>query len=328
NRETDDAKQGDSSDDDDDGDSDEEQGQPLSFVLTGDDTGSGIDYNVLDDESWQRLEEYCKKWSIKQAHLESIYSRFSRTIVRTEHLDFTLKPQFHASLDFLADEFMTTAGEFAAQFFIQTWFLRRKRGLKPPKDRRCIDFARLVIMGCDLARLGDYELLANFWACILHRFSGILPTNSVNLDTKLNSELVKEVITMLHTDVDKKLNLLLAMLLSESERIDPHNSTGSTIASTTGSACSGSSGGVGRKQHRGQEGTKSTESSKIGESKGAVPAGPEDNEEDDETGQSEQKWRRYLTLRSLLRFSLQHPPLMFPVVQFQRVLRSKIIGER
>lgn len=43
-----------------------------------------------------------QKWGLKQAHLESIYSRFARTIVRTEHLDFTAKPQFHASLDFLA----------------------------------------------------------------------------------------------------------------------------------------------------------------------------------------------------------------------------------
>lgn len=66
---------------------------------------------------------------------------------------------------------MTTAGEFAAQIFIQTWFLRRKRGLKPPKDRRCIDFARLVIMCCDLARLGDYELLTNLWTCVLHRWA-------------------------------------------------------------------------------------------------------------------------------------------------------------
>lgn len=64
---------------------------------------------------------------------------------------------------------MATTGEFAAQMFIQTWFLRRKRGLEPPKDRRCIDFTRLVIMCCDLARLGDYELLVNLWTCVLHR---------------------------------------------------------------------------------------------------------------------------------------------------------------
>lgn len=37
--------------------------------------------------------------------------------------------------------------------------------------------------------------------------------------------------------------------------------------------------------------------------------------------------RRYLTLRSILRFGFQYPPLLFPVVQFQRILRSKIIGE-
>lgn len=66
---------------------------------------------------------------------------------------------------------MTTAGEFAAQFFVQTWFLRRKRGLQPPKDRRCVDFTRLVIMCCDLARLGDYELLTNLWTCVLHRYT-------------------------------------------------------------------------------------------------------------------------------------------------------------
>lgn len=55
----------DSSDDDDDDDNDdeeeeEEEGPPLKFVLAGDDTGSGIDYNVLEEESWDKLEEYCK----------------------------------------------------------------------------------------------------------------------------------------------------------------------------------------------------------------------------------------------------------------------------
>lgn len=64
---------------------------------------------------------------------------------------------------------MATSGEFAAQLFIQTWFLRHERGLLPPKDRRCVDFARLVIMCCDLARMGDYELLATLWGCVLHR---------------------------------------------------------------------------------------------------------------------------------------------------------------
>ena len=37
--------------------------------------------------------------------------------------------------------------------------------------------------------------------------------------------------------------------------------------------------------------------------------------------------RQYLSLRRILRFSFQHPPLLFPAVQFQRVLRRKIIGE-
>lgn len=65
---------------------------------------------------------------------------------------------------------MSTAGEFASQIFLQTWFLRRKRGLPLPADRRSVDFARLVIMCCDLARLGDYELLAAFWGSVLHRY--------------------------------------------------------------------------------------------------------------------------------------------------------------
>ena len=56
---------------------------------------------------------------------------------------------------------MGTAGEFVAQIFIQTWFLRLERGLRSPEDRRSVNFARLVIMCCDLARLGDFELLSN-----------------------------------------------------------------------------------------------------------------------------------------------------------------------
>lgn len=46
----------------------------------------------------------------------------------------------------------------------------------------------------------------------------------------------------------------------------------------------------------------------------------------DESGRKARR-HRYLTLRSVLRFSFQHPPLLFPVVQFQRVLRSKVIGK-
>lgn len=49
-----------SSDEDDSEEEYEEEGPPLKFVLAGDDTGSGIDYSVLDKESWQKLEDYCK----------------------------------------------------------------------------------------------------------------------------------------------------------------------------------------------------------------------------------------------------------------------------
>lgn len=52
------------------------------------------------------------------------------------------------------------------------------------------------------------------------RFRGILPNGTMNLDTQLNTELVKEVITVLHTNVDKKLGVLIAMLMSESEELD------------------------------------------------------------------------------------------------------------
>ena len=54
----------DDDDDDDDDEDDDDTGEleeaPSKFKLSGDDTGSGIDYNVLDEESWQRLEVYCK----------------------------------------------------------------------------------------------------------------------------------------------------------------------------------------------------------------------------------------------------------------------------
>ncbi|CAN0281576.1 unnamed protein product, partial [Discosporangium mesarthrocarpum] len=75
---------------------------PALFVLPNDNTGKGIDYGILGRKTWDTLRDYCTKWGIKQAHLETIYSRFERTILRTEHLDFTKKPQFHVSLDFLA----------------------------------------------------------------------------------------------------------------------------------------------------------------------------------------------------------------------------------
>ena len=53
-------RQSDSSDEDISDEELEEGGPPAKFVLAGDDTGSGIDYNVLDKDSWQTLEEYCK----------------------------------------------------------------------------------------------------------------------------------------------------------------------------------------------------------------------------------------------------------------------------
>lgn len=50
----------DEDDDDSDEEAEEEEGPPLKFVLAGDDTGRGIDYNLLEQESWEKLEEYCK----------------------------------------------------------------------------------------------------------------------------------------------------------------------------------------------------------------------------------------------------------------------------
>lgn len=52
------------------------------------------------------------------------------------------------------------------------------------------------------------------------RFSGILPTGTVDLDTRVNVELVREVITVLHTTRDKKLDLLVDLLLEESEEVE------------------------------------------------------------------------------------------------------------
>ncbi|CAM9943094.1 unnamed protein product [Choristocarpus tenellus] len=147
----------------------EEQKDPPLFILPDDNTGSGIDYRILDKNTWETLRSYCQEWGIKQGHLEMVYNRFKQTILQTEHLDFTTKPFLHVSLDFIADEFMGTSGEFAGQLFLQTWFLRPRQGLNNPLDGRCIDFARLVMMSCDLARLGDYELLSSFWACVLQR---------------------------------------------------------------------------------------------------------------------------------------------------------------
>lgn len=72
-----------------------------------------------------------------------------------------------------------------------------------------------------------------------------------------------------------------------------------------------------------QEGTKTARSSRGGNGEDIVQPQEAGEAAEISGGQG----RRYLTLRSILRFSFQHPPLLFPVVQFQRVLRSKIIGE-
>lgn len=49
-----------SSDEEDSGEEHKAEGPPPKFMLAGDNTGSGIDYNVLDKNSWQILEDYCK----------------------------------------------------------------------------------------------------------------------------------------------------------------------------------------------------------------------------------------------------------------------------
>lgn len=73
-----------------------------------------------------------------------------------------------------------------------------------------------------------------------------------------------------------------------------------------------------------QEGAKSAGGS-ASCSKETEGGGTQGDEEADKGSPGQAK--RYLTLRTVLRFSFQHPPLLFPVVHFQRVLRSKIIGE-
>lgn len=58
-----------SGDESDESEGGENEDRPLTFVLPGDDTGNGgIDYNILDDESWQTLQGYCK---VRQALLLS-----------------------------------------------------------------------------------------------------------------------------------------------------------------------------------------------------------------------------------------------------------------
>ena len=99
-----------------------------------------------------------------------------------------------------------------------------------------------------------------------------------------------EVIVVIHSTPDKKMDILVATLFSEAkeEQLEP----GGAITTIPGSGEGGEQGERGK------------------EEEGVVTPR-----------------RRYLALRDVLRFCFQHPPLLFPVVQFQRVLRSKIIGE-
>lgn len=188
---------------------------------------------------------------------------------------------------------MATAGDFVAQLFIQTWYLRHKMGLQPPKDRRCVDFLRLVIMSLDLARMGDYELLGTFWACVLQRFDERSPYDPVNLDIKVNVELVEEVLVVIHAHHDPKLKLLLAMLMEKAENLETPDGI-----DKRGEGAPINEKEKGKKREHRKEGTDTRPTTS-----------------------------RYLLLRDIIIFCYQHPPLIFPVMQFQRTLRSKIIGE-
>lgn len=187
------------------------------------------------------------------------------------------------------DEFMGTAGEFVGEIFIQTWFLRHERGLIPARDQRCVDFARLVIMSCDLARMGDYELMSTLWACLLHRFDGRRPSSDpVDLEIMLNVEFVREVFDIIHTCRGKELDLLLEKLVGEAQSPKP-----------------------GAEADPGARGTQTREQGSR------------------ELGGADERKRGsiHLSLRHILRFCYQHPPLLFPIFEFQRALRSKVIGE-
>ena len=127
----------------------------------------------------------------------------------------------------------------------------------------------------------------------LARFGHLLPNGTVDLDTQLNTELVHEVITVIHATPDKNVDILVSTLFSEAEEGQPEPGD-----AKTGGALPGVSGEGGEQGERDKEG------------EGVI-----------------MPRRRYLVLRNILRFCFQHPPLLFPVVQFQRVLRSKIIGE-
>lgn len=119
----------------------------------------------------------------------------------------------------------------------------------------------------------------------MSRFDRRPPSDSTELDTQLNTELVQEVVTVIHANADKKVSMLIRKLLDHGEAL-PDDGDEKRLAQS------------------GEEGV------------------------DTESGKREGLPRtRYLTLRRILRFCYQHPALLFPAVQFQRVLRSKIIGK-
>lgn len=117
------------------------------------------------------------------------------------------------------------------------------------------------------------------------RFDRRPPSDSTELDTRLNTELVQEVVTVIHPDPDKKVDILILELLGHGEALPDD---------------------------------------------GDEKRGPQGSEERGDAGGAKTEGFphvRYLTLRRILCFCFQHPALLFPVVQFQRVLRSKIIGK-
>lgn len=136
---------------------------------------------------------------------------------------------------------------------------------------------------------------------IAPRFGQLLPNGAIDLDTVLNTELVQEVIAVIHTTSDKNVDLLVKVLTAEAKE-EP--APGNAIPEAQGDATAGvpEHGMAGAPEEEGERGREARQ--------GGVTRG-----------------RRYLSLRNVLRFSFQHPPLFFPVVQFQRFLRSKIIGE-
>lgn len=117
----------------------------------------------------------------------------------------------------------------------------------------------------------------------------------MDVRTKLNTELVREAVVLIHSRHDRELDLLLEELIEQASTLK---------AKKSDAVVAGNSGAV--EGHMEMQGEKDD---------GNVAAG---------IGRTKQ--HRYLTLQQVLRFSFQHPPLLLPVVHFQRALRSKIIG--